>query len=716
MTRTVHRACPLCEATCGLSITVDGEQITSIVGDKEDPFSQGYLCPKALALQDLHEDPDRLRKPMRRVGSGWEPMGWEAALDYAAEKLRAIQEAHGDSSVAMYLGNPTVHNLGAMIFAPEVMRALRTRQRYSATSADQLPHMLMAHLMFGHQFLMPVPDVDRTELMIILGANPAASNGSIMTAPAIGKRLKAIKARGGRVVVLDPRRTETAKLAGEHHFIRPGADALLLSAMLQVVFAEGLSKPGRLGAIADGLDAARDAVAALTPERVAGLTGVDADVIRGLARDLATTEKAVIYGRLGVSAQRFGVLCQWLMNVLNLVTGHLDAPGGAMFTNPAVDPLARPNIMGKGGFGRWRSRVRGLPEVNGELPVATLAEEMTTPGEGQVRALVTFAGNPALSTPDGKALDAAMAGLDFMVCIDPYLNETTRHADLILPPVSPLERDHYDLAFNLLSVRNVAKWSPRVFEPKPGALDDWQILAGLQKRLVRDRGLGAKGRSAATRLAGPENLIDMALRIGPHPGLTLGVLKAAEHGMDLGPLTPVFPGRLFTPKKRIEAAPPPVVADMARLIESIEEADSEAGEDALLLIGRRQLRSNNSWMHNAPRLMKGKDRCTLLVHPDDAAARGLASGDRARIVSRVGAVEAPVVVSDEVMRGVVSLPHGFGHGRQGAKLSVAGRLPGVSLNDLTDPAAIDALGGTAVLSGVPVSVERIGGGASGSAL
>ena len=704
MTRTVHRACPLCEATCGLSITVDGEAITAIVGDKEDPFSQGYLCPKALALQDLHEDPDRLRQPMRRVGAGWEPMSWEAALDLAAEELLAVQDAHGDDSVAMYLGNPTVHNLGAMIFAPEVMRALKTRQRYSATSADQLPHMLTAHWMFGHQFLMPVPDVDRADLMIILGANPAASNGSIMTAPAIGKRLKAIRARGGRVVVIDPRRTETAKLAGEHHFIRPGADALLLAAMLQTVFDEGLAEPGRLGAITDGLDVARAAVADLSPERVAGLTGIDAEVIRGLARDLAGTERAVLYGRLGVSAQRFGVLCQWLINVLNLVTGHLDAPGGAMFTNPAVDPLARPNLMGRGGFDRWRSRVRDLPEVNGELPVATLAEEMTTPGEGQVRALVTFAGNPALSTPDGKALDAAMAGLDFMVCIDPYLNETTRHAHLILPPVSPLERDHYDLAFNLLAVRNVAKWSPRVFAPKPDALDDWQILAGLQKRLVRGRGVTARGRSAATRVMGPAKLIDMALRIGPHPGLTLSGLKAAEHGMDLGPLTPALPARLFTAKKRIAAAPPPVIADVARLAASLEEDPG----DSLLLIGRRQLRSNNSWMHNAPRLMKGKDRCTLLVHPDDAAARGLASGDTARVSSRVGSVEAPVVVSDEVMPGVVSLPHGFGHGRQGARLSVAGRQPGVSLNDLTDPTQIDDLGGTAVLSGVPVTVERAG--------
>lgn len=711
MPRVVHRACPLCEATCGLRITVEGEAVTDIRGDRNDPFSQGYVCPKGVALGELHTDPDRLSRPLRRVGDGWEELEWEAALDLAAERIRSAQHAHGRDSVAVYLGNPNVHNLGALMFGPELVRALRTRNRYSATSVDQLPHMLVAHWMFGHQLLMPVPDIDRTDFLLILGANPAASNGSIMTAPAMGTRLKAIRSRGGRVVLVDPRRTETARLVDAHHFIKPGTDALLLASLLAVIFEEELGKPGRVADFTDGLDVVRETVAPFPPERTAAATGLEAHVVRDLARGLAEAEAACVYGRMGASVQRHGVTTQWLCQILNLVTGNLDAPGGAMFTSPAVDPMGRLKLAGRGGYGRWKSRVRGLPEVGGELPCAALAEEIDTPGEGQIKVLLTVAGNPVLSTPDGGALEKALPKLDFMISVDPYLNATTRHADLILPPCSPLERDHYDIVFNALAVRNVAKWSPRVFEPGPDRRDDWQILSGIHIRLLD--GVQARARARARAWAGPRRLLDVALRAGPQGGgfafwrgLTLDRLAATEHGLDLGPLESVLPARLQTRDRRIQAAPPAVVEDVVRL-EALLEARMPEGYD-LRLIGRRHLRSNNSWMHNTPRLMKGRPRCTLLVHPVDATARGLSDGSLAEIRSRVGAVVAPVEVSDTVMPGVVSLPHGFGHGRQGVKLSVASTHPGVSMNDLTDAREVDGVGGTAVLTGTPVQVRSVG--------
>lgn len=713
MPRTVHRVCPLCEATCGLTIRVDGATVTDIRGDPDDPFSRGHICPKAVALQDLHDDPDRLRTPVRREGRRWVPLSWPEALDQAAAGLRAVQGAHGRDAVAIYLGNPNVHNLGAMLFGPPLVKALRTRNRYSATSADQLPHQLVAYWLFGHQLLIPVPDVDRTDFMLILGANPAASNGSLMTAPDIEGRLRAIHKRGGQVVLIDPRRTETAALATRHHFIRPGADVLLLAALVHTLFDEALVAPGPVGAFTDGIDRVREAIAPLTPERVEEPTGILARRIRELARALAKAERGVVYGRLGVSTQGFGVACHWLIAVLNLLTGNLDRPGGAMFTTPAIDPLGRIRLTGPGSHGRWRSRVRDLPEVGGELPVATLADEILTPGQGQVRALVTLAGNPVLSTPDGGRLDRALEQLEFMVAIDPAINESSRHADLVLPPVSPLERDHYDLAFALLSVRNVAKWSPRVFDPPEDALDDWQILSGLESRLAD--GVRARAAAKARQALGPRGLVDLGLRSGPYGigldppgmGLSLGRLEEHVHGLDLGPLKPVLPGRLQTADGRIDLGRAELLAELDRArSELLTPVQVQGGRD-LRLIGRRHLRSNNSWMHNSRRLMKGKDRCTLLMHPDDAAARDLADGQLAQVRSRVGEVEVPVELSESMMPGVVSLPHGYGHGRQGVQQSVAREHPGVSMNDLTDAQEIDAVGGTAVLSGVPVAVRPV---------
>jgi anaerobic selenocysteine-containing dehydrogenase len=714
---THFRTCTLCEAICGLAIELEGERIVSIRGDRDDPFSRGHICPKGVALQDVHADPDRLRHPVRRTTSGWERIGWDEALDYVAFRLRTVQRQHGRDAVAVYQGNPTVHNYGTLLYAPGFIRALGTRNRFSATSVDQLPHHFAAYFMFGHQLLIPVPDLDRTEFMLILGANPAVSNGSLMSAPDAAGRLRAIRARGGRVTVVDPRRTETAALADTHHFIRPGTDVLLLMALLHTVFAEKLDDAGRLAQHTKGLEALRSAVAGVTPERAADLTGIDAAAIRTLARDFARAPSAVCYGRVGVSTQEFGATAHWLINALNLVTGNLDRPGGAMFTLPAVDAVKRSR---PGSHARWRSRVRGLPEFSGELPVAVLAEEILTPGPGQVRALVTSAGNPVLSTPNGARLDDALARLDFMVSVDFYINETTRHAHVILPPPSPLEHEHYDLAFYLLSVRNAAKFSPALYSPPEGALQDWEIFLGLQERL--QRGWKARLRHALLRRLGPQGLLDLALRTGPYgaglrplgKGLSLRRLRKHPHGLDLGPLVPVLPGRLRTADRRIHAAPEPLLGDLERVRGRLLGDSASGGNGTvpdrafdLLLIGRRQLRSNNSWMHNYARLVRGRDRCTLLVHPRDAAARSLEHGDRGRLVSRSGSIEVPVEITDSIMPGVVSLPHGWGHVRTGVRTRVARAHPGVSVNDVTDDGFVDALSGNAALNGVPARLERI---------
>ena len=708
-----YRACNLCEAICGIEIELAGDEIVAIRGDAQDPFSRGHVCPKAVALKDIQEDPDRLRRPLRRDGDGWTEIGWREALDEAASRLAAIRGEHGRDALAVYLGNPNIHNLGVLLYGPPFLRTLRTRNRYSASSVDQLPHHLAALEMFGHQLLLPIPDIDRTDFLLMLGANPVASNGSLMTAPGIERRLAELRRRGGSLVVVDPRRTETARLADRHHFIRPGSDALLLLALLETVFSENLERPGRLAEHCDSLATARRLAAEFPAERVAAATGIAAAEIAALARRFAEAPTAVCYGRLGVSTQEFGGLCHWLINLLNTVTGNLDRPGGAMFTRPAVDALAN---YGRGHLGRWRTRVRGLPEFGGELPSAALAEEILHDGPERIRALLTMAGNPVLSTPNGARLERALGRLDFMVSIDLYLNETTRHADLILPPTAPLERDHYDLIFNLLAVRNTAKFSPALFEPPAEARHDWQILDELHRRLD-DGPWKARLRRTAWSLLGPRRLLDLGLRYGPYGsgfrpfggGLTLARLRRAEHGVDLGPLEPCLPRALRTAGKRIELAPELFVADLERLRRQLEAPAAAAGNGELRLIGRRDVRSNNSWMHNFPRLMRGRDRCTLLMHPRDAERLGLAGENQVAVVSRTGRVAAPLELSDQVMPGVVSLPHGWGHGREGTRLGTANRHPGTSANDLTDEQLVDPLCGNAALNGVPVRVERLAG-------
>ena len=720
MRETHYRSCTLCEATCGVAIETEGSRVVSIRGDDADPFSKGYICPKAAALADLHDDPDRLRRPLIRDGATWREAGWDEALDLVASRLRALRAAHGVDAIGVYQGNPTAHNLGLLTFGQAFLRTLGTRNHYSASSVDQLPHMVAALAIFGNPVLMTVPDVDRTDYFLVLGANPVVSNGSIMTAPDMRGRLKAIRARGGRVVVVDPRRTETAELADQHVFIRPGSDALFLLSLVHVLYAERLVRPGRLAAHLDGVDELGRIASRFAPEATAVATGIAADDVRRIARDFAAAPRAVAYGRIGVCVQEFGGLAAWLVYALNAVAGRLDAEGGAMFTTPAVDIARAARLLGlESGFSRWHSRVRGLPEFGGELPVACLAEEIETGGPGQIRALVTSAGNPVLSAPNGARLERALAGLDFMVSIDPYLNETTRHAHVILPPTSPLERSHYDVALNAFAVRNVAKYSPPLFARGADQRHDWEIFLELARRLwfpagAVGRAAGRAFRAVLGRL-GPEAALELGLRVGPHGlrkglGFGLAALRRAPHGVDLGPLEPRLPRLLYTRGKRIRLVPPEIVRDLPRLEIRLREWSTAApGADApLALIGRRHLRSNNSWMHNSQRLVKGKPRCTLLVHPDDAAARGLAAGGDAIVRSRAGAIRVPVEISDEVMPGVVSLPHGWGHHRDGVRLGVARAVPGASANDVTDDAFVDALTGNGALNGVVVHVAAAG--------
>jgi anaerobic selenocysteine-containing dehydrogenase len=693
----------LCEAVCGLEVEMEGSSIRSVRGDADDPFSRGHICPKAAAIVDVQDDPDRIREPQRREGNAWRAVSWRAALEEAGERIAQVQRKHGRSSVAVYLGNPNVHSYSAFLGIPFFARALGTRARFSATSVDQLPQMLAALEMFGHQLMLPIPDVDRTSFFLMFGANPIASNGSLMTAGGIARRLDELRKRGGRLVVVDPRRTETAAIADQHVRIRPGTDALLLLAILHVLFEEQRDRPPHA---AEGLQQLREVAARFPPERVAERTGVAPHEIRELARAFASAPAAVAYGRVGTSTQEFGALASWLLIALNAVTGNLDREGGAMFTTPAADIVATSARTGdRGHFGVWKTRVRGLPEFGGELPAAALAEEIDTEGDGRIRALVTVAGNPVLSTPNGARLDRALGALEFMVSIDVYRNETTRHANLILPTSFGFERDHYDLVFYALSVRNAARYVRALVPPPPGVRGDFDVLLDLALS-IRRHGGGRKSRLRtaglqAMRLLGERRFLDLLLRFGPHK-LSLRKLEASPHGIDLGPLRPQLAARMAALGTKLQLAPPLFLRDLERL-----EASLSRGSDGLVVIGRRALRSNNSWMHNSLRLVKGPAGCVLFIHPEDARARGLKTGDRARVSSRAGSVEVPISVTDDVAQGVVSLPHGWGHGRDGAALSIAAQHAGASLNDLTDEQSIDALCGNAAFSGVPVTVARV---------
>jgi anaerobic selenocysteine-containing dehydrogenase len=750
MTRTAFRTCPLCEAGCGLEITLDGggdgrEVVTRIRGDRDDVFSQGYICPKGSTLTHLHEDPDRVRRPLVKRDGRFVEVGWDEAFQEIEARLLPILEAHGRNACGVYLGNPTAHNLGALLYGRTVLRGLGSTNVFSASTVDQRPKEISAALMFGTPLNVPLPDVDRTDFLLMLGANPYASNGSLATAPDWPGRIERLLERGGRLVVVDPRRSRTAEEASEWVAIRPGADAHLLMAMVQVIVEEGLVELGAAEELVVGFDEVVRLSKAFTPEAVAEPTGLAAADIRRLARELAAAPTACVYGRIGTTTAEFGTITSWLVDVLNVLTGNLDRPGGAMFCKPAA---GGPNTRGKPRVGRGlklhrsRSRVRELPETMGELPVVALAEEIDTPGEGQIRAMITMSGNPVLSTPNSERLDAALAGLEFMVSVDIYVNETTRHADVILPAPSALQKSHYDIALLQLALRNVSNYSPPVLPLDDDQLDEWEVLVRLGMVLM---GLGSSaevavvddemasrmvhsavadetspvfGRDPGEVLAlleprrGPERILDIMLRTGPYgdgfdptsDGLRLDRLLEHPHGIDYGAMEPRLPDVLRTPDGMIDLAPEVIAADVARLAEQLDAPS----QHRFVLVGRRHLRSNNSWMHNVPVLVKGKPRCTMQVHPDDAAALGLGPGDPAVVTSRVGQITVPAEITDAIRPGVVSIPHGWGHDLEGAELGVAREHAGVNSNVLADPELFDKVSGNAVLNGIPVEVRAAG--------
>ncbi|MEF2525813.1 MULTISPECIES: molybdopterin oxidoreductase family protein [Streptomyces] len=750
MPRTALRICPLCEATCGLTLTIDGAAVTGARGDREDVFSRGFVCPKGAAFGALDSDPDRLRAPLVRRGGRLREAGWDEAFEAVATALPALVSEHGAQSVGVVLGNPNVHTMAGALYPPLLLRTLGTRNLFTASTLDQMPKHVSSGLLFGDPFAIPVPDLDHTDFLLLIGANPVESNGSLCTAPDFPGRLKALRARGGALVVVDPRRTRTARLADRHLAPRPGSDALLLAALARTLLAEHRpTLPQELADRLHGLRELRDALARFTPEAVAPACDIPAAEIRDLARDLAAAPTAAVYGRIGSCTAEFGTLASWLVDVLNILTGNLDRPGGALFPLPAAGPRPRPAGPGKGfALGRWHSRVGGHPEAKSELPLAALAEEIETPGEGRIRGLVAIAANPVLSAPDGQRLDAALAGLDFMVSVDPYLNETSRHAHVVLPPPPPAQSAHHDFAFNGFAVRNQVRYTRPAVPLQEGLLDECEIharlvlaAAGLHGPAVPDaaaavdepviRAVLAKetadpdsplhgqdpGRLAGllTGDSGPERRLDLMLRLGPYGdlfgagpdtrgggGLTLARLLDRPHGIDLGPLQPRLPGVLKTRSGRIELLPDPIAAELPRLRSALA-----ARPAALVLVGRRHLRSNNSWMHNVPALIGGSNRCTLHVHPQDAERLGLTDGGRARITADGGSLEVPVEVTDTVRAGVVSLPHGWGHDRAGARLSVAAASPGANVNQLLDGSRLDPLSGTAVLNGFPVELAPL---------
>lgn len=694
--------CNLCEAICGLELTIESGRVTGVRGNPDDPLSRGHICPKGVAIADVYDDPDRLRHPVRRVGTGadarWDEISWDEAFDLVADGISTAVNKDPDS-LAIYLGNPNVHSLGAMTHGVTLAGAFRTRNHFSATSVDQLPHQLVAHLLYGHQLMIPIPDIDRTDYFLVFGANPMASNGSLMTVPDFPGRRRELRERGGRMVVVDPRRTETAKVADEHVFVRPGSDAWVLLALVHTLIDSGLTNPPEW---LDGIDAVADAVAEFTPERAEAMSGVPAATIRRIATEFATAPRAAAYGRMGVSTNEFGTVCQWALQLLNLLTGNVDREGGVMLPTPAID-VVKLGLLGRGHVGRFASRVRGVPEFGGELPVSVMREEIETPGKGQVRALLTFAGNPVLSTPDGSALERAIGGLDFYAAVDIYINETTRHADVILPPTSALERDHYDLVFHHFAVRNTARFTPAVFPKGRDQRHDWQIFReiGLRtiKRLDRKPALRRRLELEARLRPSPTFLIANLMRLGRSP-VRMTDLRKSPEGVDLGALQGgLFPERLMTRGKRVDAAQSLVLGDLDRL-----RAQAPPTEGELLLIGRRHKQDCNSWMHNSERLTKGRDRHQLLVNPEDLAARGLASGDLVTVTSRVGAVQVEALATDDMMRGVVSLPHGYGHQREGVRMGRATQVAGVSVNDLTDAERLD-VSGNAAFSGLPVTLS-----------
>lgn len=696
-TQTKYRTCNLCEALCGLEIELQGQEVLSIKGDKKDVFSNGHICPKAVAMKDLHEDPNRLKYPVEKQNGKWVQISWDEAISKVAEGLYNIQEKYGTNAIGIYQGNPSVHNLGTSLFSPQLVRALKTTNRYSATSVDQLAHHMAGEFMLGHMNLIPVPDINRTMFWLILGGNPMVSNGSLMTAPDVGGKLKAIQKRGGKVVVVDPRKTETADKSDQHIFVRPGTDIWLLLAMIQQIFEQEKTNLSHVTNFIDlqKIETIKNLVKDITPELAASITGIPASTIVKLVKEFTAAESAVCYGRLGVSASEFGALSHWAINVINCLTGNFDQPGGAMLTTPAVNVAPKRNRVKK--LARWHSRVRKLPEYGGELPSSTIAEDILTPGEGQIKGFITSCGNPVLSVPNGRKIEEAFDSLEFMVSIDIFINETTKHANIILPPATGLETPHYALAFHNLAVHNSAKYSMPVVDKAEGALYDWEIFTALIKAYGE-----LKGDASNTPEYNLEQALEFALLSG-NSGLNLQKLKDNPHGIDLGPLESKLPEGLLNENNQLDILPEVYQKALEKLISTKED---KASDDSLLLIGRRQLRSNNSWLHNSYRMVKGRERCTALIHPEDAKQKDIVEGELVTVSSRIGSIDIKAEITDEMMQGTISIPHGWGHHREGIQLDIAAKHAGVSINDIIDDELVDELCGVAVINATPITIEK----------
>lgn len=704
MSETRTGICNFCDSACGLLVEVQGQKILSIRGDNEDARSRGHICPKGPAQKDLYEDKDRLRFPVKRAGKAWKRISWEEAFSEIGRRVYETQIEHGNDALGFYYGNPVAHDLSTLLSLMGFIKVLKTRNVYSANSVDSLPRLFVSKFLYGNQALLPVPDIERTDYFLVLGANPVISNGSIMTAPDCKNRLLEMRARGCKMVVIDPRRTETADIADEHYFIVPSTDAAFLFSLLHIYLVEGKHVTRRFKKNIRGLDEVRRMAKPFAPSRAGEITGISEKHIRKIAREFASAPSAVCYGRTGTSIQPFGTLSTWLIDILNIVTGNFNTPGGAMFASPAVDIAAFAKFVNETGkFNRWKSRVSGLPEFNGELPSAVLIDEMEKQGKGQIKSLLVVAANMVLTLPDGKRLERAMKKLDFIACVDYYINETTRHADIILPPVSPLERDHYPVLELAMGIRNTARYAKAVFEKPEGALCDWEILLRLAQSINGGRGALSSWLNPALKFAEnkfvPEAVLDVLLRTGPQR-LSLKKLKAMPHGMDLCPLLP----RKNVFMKNFELVPVP-------LKEEVKRFDAWAGNGKtvkngeLILISRRTMRVMNSWLHNVPHLVKGKEQCVLMMHPDDAQKRGIAQGQKARMTTRAGSIRVTVQLTNEMMRGVVGLPFGWGHSGKGVKMSVARKVPGASMNDVVDHKLYDRVCGVSVLNGIPVEVS-----------
>lgn len=733
MSQLHYRTCHLCETMCGIEVEHDGERILAIRGDKDDVLSKGNICPKATGLQDIHTDPDRLRKPQKRVRKDpstksfddeWIEVEWDDAFDYVAQQLAGIQHKFGVESIGSYCGRGTAHNIGALLSVELVRRIIGSKHVYTGSTVDQMPHNFVWHHMLGHQFFGTVPDINRTQYYLMLGTNPKLSNGAMMSTGAnTYKKLEAIRARGGKTVLIDPRRNESAPYMDEHHFIRPDTDALFLLGIIQTIFARGLATPGRLGPHIDGWAEIEPMAAQFDLDRIAEVTGIVRADIERVAVEFANSDSAVCYGRTGVSMVEFGGLCQWLMQVVNIITGNMDEEGGMMFPLTAIDSLSLAGTS----WDRYRSRVSGRPEFSGELPMAVMPEEILTPGEGQLRGLIAIAGNPVLSMADGTLTEEALQHLDFMVSVDPYINETTRFADIILPPVGSFEKSHYDLYYHLYDTVNWSKYAPPLFAPEAPGHTDLEILSNLLERFAVERAgnpitkwLYRAVGGFARRFLTVERVLALGLRFGPYgqglnpfkkDALSLQKLQDNPHGVLLGNLTRCLPERLFTADKKIHLAPQVLLDDLPRLraryIEGGEEAKQANSEFDLKIISRLTNRTLG-WMHHSHRLVKGKNPCELMIHPDDAAARGIGNGSLVRVASRRSSIELPAKVSADIMPGVVCMPHLWGHNRAGTRQRVANSTPGVSMNDLTDASVIDELTGNAVVNGVPVRVDALG--------